>query len=162
MSNLIVIFIHYPIKADESDKKKLTKLAKEINEILNNLFDIKSYMKIPEIPAYFLDTKIYKQNGNSFVDNNSYLACKDLIEELKYKLKSSFYSLINTFNLICNKEEVKKKTDKEFKQLKKEMENFEKLKNKNSSSKNPSKELMEIKIKIRKKNKTSQNRRGRI
>ena len=66
-------------------------------------------------------------------------------------MKSAFYSPINTSNLVCDKEEVKKKDDKELKQLKKEMKDIEKLKNKNSSSKNPSKEEMEINKKLEEK-----------
>ena len=66
-------------------------------------------------------------------------------------MKSAFYSPINTSNLVCDKEEVKKKDDKELKQLKKEMKHLEKLKNKNSSSKNPSKEEMEINKKLEEK-----------
>ena len=131
MSNLMVIFTHYPINPDEDEKNKLNKLKNEINEILNKLFDIKNYMKIPEIPAYFLNTKIFKHSSNFSFDDMSKKASIDLIDELKLRLRSYFYSPIDTSDLICDKEVVKKKAEIEFRKLQQEMENLQKLQKRN-------------------------------
>ena len=142
--NLMVIFTHYPSDPDENDKKKLNKLRKEISDILYKLFDIKDYMKIPQIPTYFLDTKIIKMNGLPSFTEDSKKASIDLINELKLRLESYFYSPINTSDLVCDKEVVKKKAERELKQLQQEMENFEKLKTKNKNLKNISENQQKI------------------
>ena len=127
----MVIFTHYPINPDEDEKNKLNKLKNEINEILNKLLDIKNYIKIPEIPAYFLNTKIFKHSSNFSFDDMSKKASIDLIDELKLRLRSYFYSPIDTSDLICDKEVVKKKAEIEFRKLQQEMENLQKLQKRN-------------------------------
>ena len=151
MSNLMVIFTHYPINPDEDEKNKLNKLKNEINEILNKLFDIKNYMKNPEIPANFLNTKIFKHSSNFSFDDMSKKASIDLIDELKLRLRSYFYSPIDTSDLICDKEVVKKKAEIEFRKLQQEMENLQKLQKRNNDLKNQSAKQNQINLELEQK-----------
>ena len=52
MTNLMIIFTHYPDNPDEDDMDKYQLIKKEINEELNNIFEIPTEFKIPEIPVY--------------------------------------------------------------------------------------------------------------
>jgi hypothetical protein len=49
MTNLMIIFTHYPDKPDEDDINKFTLLEKEINEKLNKIFEIPIECKMPKI-----------------------------------------------------------------------------------------------------------------
>ena len=59
----------------------------------------------------------------------------DLIKELKLRLSSYFYSPIDTSDLVCDKEVVKKKAEIEFRKLQQEMENLQKLQKRNNDLK---------------------------
>ena len=71
MTNLMIIFTHYPDNPDEDDLNKYQLFKKEINQELNKIFEIPSEFKIPDIPVYFVNTKIFKKGGNKYFDENS-------------------------------------------------------------------------------------------
>ena len=134
MTNLMIIFTHYPENPDEDDLNKYQLFKKEINEELNKIFEIPSEFKIPDIPVYFMNTKIFKMDGKLFYDKNSEIASNDFIEELKLRVSSSSYSVIDTTDLECDKNTIVQKIEreknmilKEIEQLKKDKEKREKL-----------------------------------
>ena len=98
MKNLMIIFTHYPDNPDEDDINNFNLLKKEICEELNKIFEIPIESKLPEIPVYFINTKIFKKNGNCYYDNSSEKILNDIIRELKIRL-NTHNSLINTTDL---------------------------------------------------------------
>ena len=60
MSNLMVIFTHYPINPDEDDKNKSIKIKLEIIDILKQICNYS--IILTQIPIYFINTKIIKRN----------------------------------------------------------------------------------------------------
>ena len=122
MTNLIIIFTHYPDEPDEDDIEKYNILKKEVKEELDKIFEIPSEFPMPDIPVYFVNTKIFKKNGNRFFDKNSQAAINDLIEELKLRISSVTYSIIDTKDLDCNKDTIIEKIEKEKSLILKEIE----------------------------------------
>ena len=122
MTNLMIIFTHYPDNPDEDDMDKYQLIKKEINEELNNIFEIPTEFKIPEIPVYFVNTKIFKKGGIKYFDENSQIAVNDFIEELKLKISSNSYSAIDTKDLDCDKNNIIKKIEEEKSMILKEIE----------------------------------------
>ena len=98
MKNLMIIFTHYPDNPDEDDINNFNLLKKEICEELNKIFEIPIESKLPDIPMYFINTKIFKKNGNCYYDNNSEKILNDIIRELKIRV-NTHNSLINTTDL---------------------------------------------------------------
>ena len=119
MSNLIVIFTHYPKDPDEEDIEKFYQHKYEINEELNKIFDIPSEYKskIPQIPVYHFNTKVLNKNTSPHFDENSIKASNDLINDIKFRITSSFYKPINTTNLECDKDKILFKVEQERKEL---------------------------------------------
>ena len=130
MTNLIIIFTHYPDDPDEDDIEKYNILKKEVKEELDKIFEIPSEFPMPDIPVYFVNTKIFKKNGNRFFDKNSQAAINDLIEELKLRISSVTYSLIDTTDLDCNKDTIIEKIEKEKSLILKEIEELKRNKEK--------------------------------
>jgi len=130
MTNLVIIFTHYPDNPDEDDLNKYQLFKKEINEELNKIFEIPSEFKIPDIPVYFMNTKIFKKDGKLFYDKNSEIASNDFIEELKLRVSSSSYSVIDTTDLECDKNTIVQKIEKEKNMILKEIEQLKKDKEK--------------------------------
>ena len=85
---------------------------------------------MPDIPVYFVNTKIFKKNGNRFFDKNSQAAINDLIEELKLRISSVTYSIIDTKDLDCNKDTIIEKIEKEKSLILKEIEELKRNKEK--------------------------------
>ena len=119
MSNLIVIFTHYPKDPDEEDIEKFYQHKYEINEELNKIFDIPSEYKskIPQIPVYHFNTKVLNKNTSPHFEENSIKASNDLINDIKFRITSSFYKSINTTNLECDKDKILFKVEQERKEL---------------------------------------------
>ena len=130
MTNLIIIFTHYPDDPDEDDIEKYNILKKEVKEELDKIFEIPSEFPMPDIPVYFVNTKIFKKNGNRFFDKNSQAAINDLIEELKLRISSVTYSIIDTKDLDCNKDTITEKIEKEKSLILKEIEELKRNKEK--------------------------------
>ena len=130
MTNLIIIFTHYPDEPDEDDIEKYNILKKEVKEELDKIFEIPSEFPMPDIPVYFVNTKIFKKNGNRFFDKNSQAAINDLIEELKLRISSVTYSIIDTKDLDCNKDTIIEKIEKEKSLILKEIEELKRNKEK--------------------------------
>ena len=130
MTNLIIIFTHYPDEPDEDDIEKYNILKKEVKEELDKIFEIPSEFPMPDIPVYFVNTKIFKKNGNRFFDKNSQAAINDLIEELKLRISSVTYSIIDTKDLDCNKDTIIEKIEKEKSLILKEIEELKRKKKK--------------------------------
>ena len=130
MTNLIIIFTHYPDEPDEDDIEKYNILKKEVKEELDKIFEIPSEFPMPDIPVYFVNTKIFKKNGNRFFDKNSLAAINDLIEELKLRISSVTYSIIDTKDLDCNKDTITEKIEKEKSLILKEIEELKRNKEK--------------------------------
>jgi hypothetical protein len=122
MTNLMIIFTHYPDNPDEDDLNKYQLFKKEINQELNKIFEIPSEFKIPDIPVYFVNTKIFKKGGNKYFDENSQLAVNDFIEELKLRISLTSYSPIDTTDLDCDKNTIMKKIEEEKNMILKEIE----------------------------------------
>ena len=130
MTNLIIIFTHYPDEPDDDDIEKYNVLKKEIKEELDKIFEIPSEFPMPDIPVYFVNTKIFKKNGIRYFDKNSQTAINDLIEELKLRISSVSYSVIDTTDLDCNKDTIIEKIEKEKSLILKEIEELKKDKEK--------------------------------
>ena len=130
MTNLIIIFTHYPDDPDEDDIEKYNILKKEVKEELDKIFEIPTEFPMPDIPVYFVNTKIFKKNGNRFFDKNSQAAINDLIEELKLRISSVTYSIIDTKDLDCNKDTITEKIEKEKSLILKEIEELKRNKEK--------------------------------
>ena len=130
MTNLIIIFTHYPDEPDEDDIEKYNILKKEVKEELDKIFEIPSEFPMPDIPVYFVNTNIFKKNGNRFFDKNSLAAINDLIEELKLRISSVTYSIIDTTDLDCNKDTIIEKIEKEKSLILKEIEELKRNKEK--------------------------------
>jgi GTPase Era involved in 16S rRNA processing len=132
MSNLIVIFTHYPKDPDEEDIEKFYQHKYEINEELNKIFDIPSEYKskIPQIPVYHFNTKVLNKNTSPHFEENSIKASNDLINDIKFRITSSFYKPINTTNLECNKDKILFKVEQERKELLNIIEELKKNKEK--------------------------------
>ncbi len=132
MSNLIVIFTHYPKDPDEEDIEKFYQHKYEINEELNKIFDIPSEYKskIPQIPVYHFNTKVLNKNTSPHFEENSIKASNDLINDIKFRITSSFYKPINTTNLECDKDKILFKVEQERKELLNIIEELKKNKEK--------------------------------
>ena len=130
MTNLMIIFTHYPINPDEDDLKKFQLFKKEINEELNKIFEIPSEFKMPIIPVYFMNTKIFKKDGSNYFDKNSQMTSNDLIEELKIRISFTNYSPIDTTDLDCDKDTIVQKIEQEKSMIIKEIEDLKKDKEK--------------------------------
>lgn len=130
MTNLMIVFTHYPDEPDEEDMDKYQLIKKEINEELNKIFEIPSEFKIPEIPVYFLNTKIFKKGGVKYFKENSQTTVNDFIEELKLRVNSNSYSAIDTTDLDCDKNNIIKKIEEEKSMILKEIEELKKDKEK--------------------------------
>lgn len=132
MSNLIVIFTHYPKDPDEEDIEKFYQHKYEINEELNKIFDIPSEYKskIPQIPVYHFNTKVLNKNTSPHFEENSIKASNDLINDIKFRITSSFYKPINTTNLECDKDKILFKVEQERKELLDVIEELKKNKEK--------------------------------
>ena len=119
MINLMIIFTHYPDKPDEDDINKFTLLEKEINEELNKIFEIPIECKMPKIPVYYINTKIFKNEGILYFDKISEEMLNKIIKELKIRVNTN-NAIINTTDLNYikgNKTQLEKKL-KEIKSLK--------------------------------------------
>ena len=130
MTNLMIIFTHYPDNPDEDDFNKYQLIKKEINEELNKIFEIPSEFKVPEIPVYFVNTKIFKKGGVKYFEENSQTAVNDFIEELKLRISSNYYSAIDTTDLDCDKNNIIKKIEEEKSMILKEIEQLKQDKKK--------------------------------
>jgi len=98
ISNLIVIFTHYPKDPDDDDINISNKKKIDITNILNQIFG--SLENLTEIPVYFLNTKIIKKDGKASFNIGSQLTLIHLLSKLKLRLNSQFNSSkINTTNL---------------------------------------------------------------
>ena len=141
MSNLIVIFTHYPKDPDEEDIEKFYQHKYEINEELNKIFDIPSEYKskIPQIPVYHFNTKILNKNTSPHFEENSIKASNDLINDIKFRITSSFYKPINTTNLECDKDKILFKVEQERKELLDIIEELKKNKEKREKCQEESK-----------------------
>ena len=109
----MIIFTHYPENPDEDDISKYELFKKEIKQELDKIFQVPAELKLPDIPIYFMNTKIFKKDGIKFFDKNSELAANDFIEELKLRISSTTYSIIDTTDLDCDKESIVQKIEKE-------------------------------------------------
>jgi GTPase Era involved in 16S rRNA processing len=89
MTNLMIIFTHYPDKPDEDDITKFKLLEKEINEELNKIFEIPIECKIPKIPVYYINTKIFKNEGILYFDKTSEEILNKIIKELKIRVNTN-------------------------------------------------------------------------
>ena len=98
MTNLMIIFTHYPENPDEEDLNKFNLLKKEACEELNKIFEIPIESKLPNIPVYFINTKIFKKDGKCYYDKNSEKILNEIIKELKVRVYTN-HSLINTTDL---------------------------------------------------------------
>ena len=141
MSNLIVIFTHYPKDPDEEDIEKFYQHKYEINEELNKIFDIPSEYKskIPQIPVYHFNTKVLNKNTSPHFEENSIKASNDLINDIKFRITSSFYKPINTTNLECDKDKILFKVEQERKELLDIIEELKKNKEKREKCQEESK-----------------------
>jgi len=115
MTNLIVIFTHYPKAPDEEEIENFETFKREINEELQKIFDISPEFKskIPVIPAYHLNTKIFNKKTNPSFELDSLKAANDLINEVKLRIDTCLYQSINTTNLECDKTSISKKIEQE-------------------------------------------------
>ena len=115
MTNLIVIFTHYPTEPDEEEIENFKIFKCEINEELQKIFDITPEFKskIPVIPAYHFNTKIFNKKTNPSFELNSLKASNDLINEVKLRINGCLYKSINTTNLECDKYSISKKIEQE-------------------------------------------------
>ena len=98
MTNLMITFTHSPDNPDEDDINKFNIFQKEIKEELYKIFEIPSESNIPEIPIYFINTKIYKKDGNLFYNKNSEETLNKILKELRIRVYTK-NSLINTNDL---------------------------------------------------------------
>ena len=130
LTNLMIIFTHYPENPDEDDISKYELFKKEIKHELDKIFQVPAELKLPDIPIYFMNTKIFKKDGIKFFDKNSELAANDFIEELKLRISSTTYSIIDTTDLDCDKESIVQKIEKEKSMILKEIEELKKDKEK--------------------------------
>ena len=130
LTNLMIIFTHYPENPDEDDISKYELFKKEIKQELDKIFQVPAELKLPDIPIYFMNTKIFKKDGIKFFDKNSELAANDFIEELKLRISSTTYSIIDTTDLDCDKESIVQKIEKEKSMILKEIEELKKDKEK--------------------------------
>ena len=85
LSNLMVVFTHYPIELDEEYIDKANLYKRELKDELNKIFQAKENVKNNEIPVYFINTKIFKKNQNPYFNQKSIRTAFDLIEELKVR-----------------------------------------------------------------------------
>ena len=97
MTNLMVIFTHYPDNPDEEDIIKFNLLKKEICEELNKIFEIPNECKIT-LPVYMINTKIFNKDGNRCFEKNSEKILNEIIKELRIRAFTK-NSLINTTDL---------------------------------------------------------------
>ena len=130
MSNLIVIFTHYPKDPDDDDIEKFHKYKSEINEILIKSFAIPNQIiqRLPQIPVYRFNTKIIRNNNSRSFDPESLKASIDLIEELKFLTRAVYYHPIKTENLECDKNKILEKVKIEQKEILKTIEELKKNK----------------------------------
>ena len=98
MTNLMIIFAHYPDDPDEDDINKFNLLKKEICDELNKIFEIPIESKLPALPVYFINTKIFKKDGNLYYDKNSEKILNEIIKELKVRV-FTYNASINTTEL---------------------------------------------------------------
>ena len=69
--------------------------------------------KIPIIPAYAFNTKIFNKKSNPNFELNSLKAADVLINEVKLRINKCLYQPINTTNLECDKYSISKKIEQE-------------------------------------------------
>ena len=69
--------------------------------------------KIPIIPAYAFNTKIFIKKSNPNFELNSLKAADVLINEVKLRINKCLYQPINTTNLECDKYSISKKIEQE-------------------------------------------------
>ena len=127
MTNLMVIFTHYPDNPDEDDEEKSKLFKKEIVEELNKIFEIPSEIKMSETPVYFINTKIFKKDGNCFYEKNSDKILNEIIKELKIRAYT-YNSSIDTTNLNFIEGD-KTHLEKKLNEIKVLRDNYLKLKN---------------------------------
>ena len=94
----MIIFTHYPDNHDEDDVNKFNVLKKEISEELNKIFEITIESKLPNLPVYYINKKIFKKDGNLCYDKNSEKILNEIIKELKIRVFTHNVS-INTTDL---------------------------------------------------------------
>ena len=129
ISNVMIIFTHYDKEINEKySEKKIESMKKGIKEMFNRIFVINPGFKIPDIPIYFFDT--YIDDEKNYFDNDSLLASNDLIEELKLRINSPFYSPINTSNLEYNEQNIVQKIETEKLKIMKEVSDLKNNKEK--------------------------------
>ena len=111
MKNLIIIFTHYPVNPDNNDINKLNLFKKEITAELNKIFEIPIESKLPNMPVYFINTKIFKKDGNSYYDKNSEKIINEIIKELKVRVytHNSFIKTTELNYIIGDKTQLEKK-----------------------------------------------------
>ena len=115
MSNLIVIFTHFPKDPDQDDINRLNNCKRGIYLELQKIFELPDEFKRnnPEIPVYVFNTKIFNKNISPCFEQNSLNASNNLIEEIKFRTSLNFYRAINTTNLECDKEKILQKIEQE-------------------------------------------------
>jgi len=123
----MIIFTHCDKGINEKYSRKGIQ-KKNIKEMFNKIFVINPGFKIPDIPIYFFDTRI--GDKNNYFDNDSLLASNDLIEELKLRINSPFYSPINTSNLEYNEQNIVQKIETEKLKIMKEVSDLKNNKEK--------------------------------
>ena len=116
ISNLMIIFTHYPINPDEDDKNKSIKIKLEIIDILKQICNYS--IILTQIPIYFINTKIIKRNGNNSFIPESENTLLNLLSELKYRLLFNNSSKIDTSYLTF----IPKKSDNSLKNKLNEIE----------------------------------------
>ena len=127
MENLIIVFTHYPDVPDDEDKAKFNLLKKEICEELNNIFEIPLECQMLDIPVYFINTKIFKKDGNRYFDKNSEEILNQIIKELKIRVYTN-NAVISTTELNYTEGD-KTQLEKNLREIKSLRDKYLKLKN---------------------------------
>ena len=127
MENLIIVFTHYPDVPDDEDKTKFNLLKKEICEELNNIFEIPLECQMLDIPVYFINTKIFKKDGNRYFDKNSEEILNQIIKELKIRVYTN-NAVISTTELNYTEGD-KTQLEKNLREIKSLRDKYLKLKN---------------------------------
>ena len=69
-----------------------------LRKIKLKIFEIPIESKLPSLPVYYINTKIFKKDGNLYYDKNSEKILNEIIRELKVRV-FTHNALINTTDL---------------------------------------------------------------